>query len=367
MDKKLLTPGPLTTSMSTKEAMLHDWGSRDQKFIDLNQSIRDSLIKLIDGEGKYQCVPMQGSGTFAVESMISSLTPKDANILILINGAYGQRMKKMCSYLGRKTIEYEVAEHEPHDIKKLEDIIDANSQLTHVFAVYCETTSGILNPIEDIASLVEKKNLSLFIDAMSAFGALPLSSINVTFDAVAASSNKCLEGVPGVGFILMKNQVIENAKGNCHSLSLDLYDQWIAMEKNKQWRFTPPTHVLAAFNQAITEHEREGGVAGRHERYKNNCKIICDGMKEIGFEQLLPDELQAPIIITFKQPNDPNFNFQQFYNALSDKDFLIYPGKLTVADTFRIGCIGNLNQQDMTDTITAVKEVVSELNINVKN
>ena len=151
---------------------------------------------------------------------------------------------------------------------------------------------------------------------MSAFGGLPLSSKNITFDAVAASSNKCLEGVPGVGFILMKNQVIENAKGNCHSLSLDLYDQWTAMEKNKQWRFTPPTHVLAAFNQAIAEHEKEGGVAGRHERYKNNCKIICDGMKEIGFEQLLPNELQAPIIITFKQPNDPNFNFQQFYNGV---------------------------------------------------
>lgn len=367
MDKKLLTPGPLTTSMTTKEAMLHDWGSRDQKFIDLNQSIRDSLITLIDGEDNYQCVPMQGSGTFAVESMISSLTPKDAHILILINGAYGQRMKKMCTYLNRNTIEYEVAEHEPHDMKKLEEIIDANKQLTHVFAVYCETTSGILNPINDIANLVERKNLSLFIDAMSAFGALPLSSKDVTFDAVAASSNKCLEGVPGVGFILMKNEIIEKAKGNCHSLSLDLYDQWTAMEKNKQWRFTPPTHVLAAFNQAIIEHKKEGGIEGRHKRYQHNCNIICEGMKDIGFEQLLPDHLQAPIIITFKQPKDPNFNFQAFYNALSDKDFLIYPGKLTVADTFRIGCIGNLNEQDMKDTLVAVKEVISDLNINVKN
>jgi 2-aminoethylphosphonate-pyruvate transaminase len=200
---------------------------------------------------------------------------------------------------------------------------------------------------------------------MSAFGALPLSSKDVTFDAVAASSNKCLEGVPGVGFILMKNEVIEKAKGNCHSLSLDLYDQWVAMEKNKQWRFTPPTHVLAAFNQAIAEHKKEGGIEGRHKRYKNNCKIICEGMKEIGFEQLLPDDLQAPIIITFKQPNDPNFNFQKFYNALSDKNFLIYPGKLTVADTFRIGCIGNLNDQDMRDTLVAVKEVISDLKISL--
>jgi 2-aminoethylphosphonate-pyruvate transaminase len=270
----------------------------------------------------------------------------------------------MCTYLGRDFIEYEIAEHEVHDINKIEELIDSND-LTHVFAVYCETTSGILNPIEDIAKLVERKNLSLFIDAMSAFGALPLSSKTITFDAVAASSNKCLEGVPGVGFILVKNEVIENAKGNSHSLSLDLYDQWQAMEKNKQWRFTPPTHVLAAFNQAIEEHKEQGGVEGRGKRYKKNCEIICKGMKELGFEQLLPDNLQAPIIITFKQPNDPKFNFEKFYNALSEKDFLIYSGKLTVAETFRIGCIGNLDEQDMMDTIKAVKEVVTELGLTL--
>ncbi len=366
MDKKLLTPGPLTTSLSTKEAMLHDWGSRDQKFIDLNQSIRESLIKLIDGDNNYQCVPMQGSGTFAVESMISSLTSKNANILILINGAYGHRMKKMCTYLNRNTIDYEVAEHETHDMDKLEEIIDTNKELTHVFAVYCETTSGILNPINAIANLTKKKNLSLFIDAMSAFGALPLSSKEIHFDAVAASSNKCLEGVPGVGFVLVKNEVIENAKDNCHSLSLDLYDQWTAMEKNKQWRFTPPTHVLAAFSQALKEHQKEGGIKARYKRYKNNCKIICDGMKELGFEQLLSDELQAPIIITFKQPQDSNFNFKKFYNALSEKNFLIYPGKLTVAETFRVGCIGNLNEDDMKETIIAIKDTLEELEINIK-
>ena len=366
MDKKLLTPGPLTTSLSTKKAMLHDWGSRDQQFIDLNQSIRESLVNLIDGQDNYQCVPMQGSGTFAVESMISSLAPKDAKILILINGAYGHRMKKMCSYLHRNCLDYEVAEHQIHDLNEIENIIDSNKDLTHVFAVYCETTSGILNPIQEIADLVQRKNLSLFIDAMSAFGALPLSSKNTKFDAVAASSNKCLEGVPGVGFILVKNNIIENAKGNCHSLSLDLYDQWQAMEKNKQWRFTPPTHVLAAFFQAIKEHEKEGGVEGRHQRYSNNCKIICDGMKEIGFDQLLPNELQAPIIITFTQPQNANFDFQQFYDALSEKNFLIYPGKLTVADTFRIGCIGNLDKKDMYNTLKAIREVVQELDIKIK-
>jgi len=364
MDKKLLTPGPLTTSLSTKEAMLHDWGSRDKIFIELNHSIRESLIRLIDGENFYQCVPMQGSGTFAVESMISSLTPKSAKILILINGAYGHRMKKICNYINRECIDYEVAENKIHDLDKIEKIIDSNNDLTHVFAVYCETTSGILNPIKEIADLVEKKNLSLFIDAMSAFGALPLSCKKLKFDAVAASSNKCLEGVPGVGFILTKNDIIKNAKGNSHSLSLDLYDQWQAMEKNKQWRFTPPTHVLAAFSQAIKEHEKDGGIQGRYKRYSDNCNIICDGMREIGFKQLLSKELQAPIIITFMQP--PNFNFNKFYNALSQKNFLIYPGKLTVAETFRIGCIGNLDNKDMHHAVSAIKEVIEELKIRIK-
>ena len=365
MDKKLLTPGPLTTSYATKEAMLHDWGSRDKDFINLNHSIRKSLIKLIDGEDNYQCVPMQGSGTFAVESMISSLTPKNAKILILINGAYGQRMKKICEYVNRDCIDYVVPEDATHDLDKIEKIIESDRDLTHIFAVYCETTSGILNPIYKIAKIAEKNNIALFIDAMSAFGALPLSCKEIKFDAVAASSNKCLEGVPGVGFVLIKNNIIENAKGNCHSLSLDLYDQWQAMEANKQWRFTPPTHVLAAFNQAIKEHEKEGGILGRYKRYSNNCKIICEGMKNLGFKQLLPEELQAPIIITFLQPKNSNFNFQKFYDALSQKDFLIYPGKLTVADTFRIGCIGNLDEKDMHNTISAIKEVLAELKIRI--
>jgi len=365
MDKKLLTPGPLTTSKTTKEAMLHDWGSRDKNFIELNRSIRKSLIKLIDGENLFECVPMQGSGTFAVEAMIGSLTKTNSKILILINGAYGQRMKKICEYHKRSYIVYEVAEHEVHDLLEIENIIDSDKDLTHVFGVYCETTSGILNPIKSMADLVNKKNLSFFIDAMSAFGALPLSAKNLSFDAVAASSNKCLEGAPGVGFVLVKKTIIEKAEGNCHSLSLDLFDQWQSMEKNAQWRFTPPTHVLAAFYQALKEHHTEGGVQGRYDRYTQNCKTICKGMKEMGFKQLLPDHLQAPIIITFMQPKDPSFKFEQFYDSLSKKGFLIYPGKLTIANTFRIGCIGYLNSDDMLEALKAIKKTIKELNIQL--
>ena len=365
MDKKLLTPGPLTTSESTKKAMLHDWGSRDIKFIDLNKKIRQTLVELINGQNVFECVPMQGSGTFSVEAMIGSLTNKKSKILILINGAYGQRMKKICSYMSRNFIIYEVAEHEIHNFNKIENLINENKDLTHIFTVYCETTSGILNPIQPISELAKRNKISLFIDAMSAFGALPLDVKETHFDAVAASSNKCLEGVPGVGFILVRKTVLQNSKNNSHSLSLDLYDQWESMEKNSQWRFTPPTHVLAAFNQALIEHQKEGKTKGRHERYKKNCKLICDGMMKLGFKQLLPNELQAPIIITFLQPKVTNFDFKKFYNSLSDKGFLIYPGKLTVADTFRIGCIGNLYEKDMNEAILALEKTLKDLDIKL--
>ena len=365
MDKKLLTPGPLTTSSKTKEVMLHDWGSRDIVFIELNKNIRQSLVELINGQNIFECVPMQGSGTFAIEAMIGSLTNSKSKILILINGAYGHRMKKICSYISRNNISYEVAEHEIHDCNKIQKIIDENKDLTHIFAVYCETTSGILNPIQAISDLAKKKGISLFIDAMSAFGALPLDINKTYFDAVAASSNKCLEGVPGVGFILVRKSVLKVSKNNSHSLSLDLYDQWKAMEANAQWRFTPPTHVLAAFNQALKEHSKEGGTKGRFKRYKENCKIICERMSSMGFKQLLPDKIQAPIIITFLQPDHPNFEFEKFYNSLSDKGFLIYPGKLTVANTFRIGCIGHLNKKDMHQAIDAVKKTLKELDIKL--
>lgn len=365
MEKKLLTPGPLTTSISTKEAMLQDWGSRDTHFIELNQEIRQSLVDLIEGQSLFECIPMQGSGTFAVEAMMTSLTDINSKTLILINGAYGHRLQKICSYTSRNHITYEVPEDEIHDLNRIRQIIKDHPDLTHIFTVYCETTSGILNPVKAIADLAKQKGIALFIDAMSAFGALPLNSQEIQFDAVAASSNKCLEGVPGVGFILARKTILEASEGNSHSLSLDLYDQWQAMEANGQWRFTPPTHVLAAFRQALLEHQQEGGVSGRHQRYLNNCQILCQGMKSIGFQQLLPDTLQAPIIITFLQPDDPNFKFDQFYHSLSEKGFLIYPGKLTVANTFRMGCIGHLDATDMQNLLAAVQETVRELNLQL--
>jgi len=360
-DPWLLTPGPLTTSLSVKQAMLHDWGSRDQAFIDMTARVREKLVALAASPDTHTCVPIQGSGTFAVEATIATLLPRDGKLLVLINGAYGQRMVTICKYLDRACTTLETPEDTPNDMTALDRTLAADASITHVAAIQCETTSGILNPMAEVAACVKRHGRSLIIDAMSALGALPLEDRSVPFDAVVASSNKCLEGVPGIGFAIVRKDVLEGCKGNCHSLSLDLYEQWRGLEGNGQWRFTPPTHVLAALDRAIAEHEAEGGVEGRGGRYRTNCRVLIDGMREIGFRPLLSDNLQAPIIVTFHMPADPKFDFETFYRRVGEKGFLLYPGKLTVAPSFRVGCIGRLGTAEMKLALQAIREAVAEI------
>ncbi len=362
-DPWLLTPGPLTTSRSVKEAMLHDWGSRDQEFIAINRRVRERLVALAGGEGTHVCVPLQGSGTFVVEATVGTLLPREGKALILVNGAYGKRIAKICDYYQRRYVIVETPEDVPNDPDAVESALAGDSELTHVCVVHCETTSGILNPVSEIAEVTARHGRKLIIDAMSAFGAIALDAREVPFDAVVASSNKCIEGVPGVGFAVIRESLLEECKGNAPSLTLDLYDQWQAMEANAQWRFTPPTHVIVAFEQALREHEEEGGVSGRGARYARNCRILVEGMRELGFETLLPDALQAPIIVTFRMPADPAFVFKTFYDCLAERGYLIYPGKLTVADSFRMGCIGRLGEREMHGALDAVRETLRQMGV----
>jgi 2-aminoethylphosphonate-pyruvate transaminase len=221
----------------------------------------------------------------------------------------------------------------------------------------------VLNPLEEIAAVTARHRRRLLIDAMSAFGALPLDARRVRFDAVVASANKCLEGVPGVGFAIIRREALEEARGQAPSLSLDLHDQWSAMEKTGQWRFTPPTHVIAALDRALDQHAAEGGVAGRGARYRRNCAVLVEGLRALGFVTLLPDRLQAPIIVTVRMPADPKFEFETFYERLGRRGYVIYPGKLTVADSFRIGCIGALGEAEMRGVLAAIREVMGELGV----
>ncbi|HET8578426.1 MAG TPA: 2-aminoethylphosphonate--pyruvate transaminase [Methylomirabilota bacterium] len=362
-DPLLFTPGPLTTSATTKEAMLHDWGSRDAEFIRVNRRVRDRLVELAGGRDSHVCVPLQGSGTFIVEAMIGTLVPPSGKLLMLVNGAYGKRMVRMCEYYRRACAVIEAPEDRPVDPAGLDSALARDSAVTHVAVVHCETTSGMLNPVEEIAAVTARRGRRLLIDAMSAFGAIPLDAARMPFDAVVASANKCLEGIPGMGFGIIRRDALEAARGNAPSLSLDLHDQWVSMEKNGQWRFTPPTHVIAALDQALSEHAAEGGVAGRGARYARNCQVLLAGLRAMGFETLLPDALQAPIIVTVRMPADPRFHFETFYDRLSQRGFVIYPGKLTVADSFRIGCIGRLGETEMRGVLDAIRDIADEMGV----
>ncbi len=357
----LLTPGPLTTARATKEAMLRDWGSRDGDFIELNRRIRDRLCAIAGGTGTHVAVPMQGSGTFAVEAMLGTMVPRDGKVLILVNGAYGQRMAKICAAIGRDYVTYETPEDAPPDPMGVDSVLYAQPDVTHVAVVHCETTSGILNPVEDIAHVAAGHGRKLLVDAMSAFGAIKLDAASVPFDALAASSNKCLEGVPGMGIVICTEDSLARCEGNAPSLSLDLYDQWRGLESNGQWRFTPPTHVIAAFSKALDLFDAEGGVEGRGKRYEANREVLVDGMRAMGFETLLPDALQAPIIVTFHSPADPAYDFGEFYDGLRRRGYAIYPGKLTAADSFRIGCIGALGETEIRGALDAVRETMADM------
>ncbi len=361
----LLTPGPITTSRATKEAMVRDWGSRDGAFIAMTERVRTRLVEVAGGGGTHVAVLLQGSGTYANEAMIGTLVPRTGKLLILINGAYGQRIAQMTRIIGRSFTTLETAEQTPPDPQAVAARLATDRAITHVAVVHCETTSGILNPIGEVAAVVAAAGRRLLIDAMSAFGALPCDAQTIPFDGLTASFNKCLEGVPGAAFAICRRSALESASGNAHSLALDLYDQWMFMDRTKQWRFTPPTHVIAACDRALAEHAAEGGVHGRGARYRRNCGVLVQGMREMGFVTLLPDVLQAPIIVTFHIPSDPRFEFQVFYEKLRGRGYVIYPGKLTSVDSFRIGCIGHLNEADIKRALVAIRQTLDEMGVRI--
>ncbi len=301
-DAYLLTPGPLTTSRRTKNAMLRDWGSWDAAFNGVTAEVRRRLTAMCDGGEAYDCVPIQGSGTFAIEAALGSFIPPDGKALVLMNGAYGQRAAKTLDYLGRTYAILDKGDYLPPMPAEVAEILADDPAITHVVVVHCETSSGILNPLQGIADATHRAGRKLIVDSMSAFGAIPLSVTDIPFEVMVSSANKCIEGVPGFGFIVATKQALEAAKGKSHSLSLDVYDQWAYMNRIEPWRFTPPTHTVVAFLEALKQHEEEGSVAGRLARYSRNRDVLVQGMREIGFETLLADQWLSPIITTFFSP-----------------------------------------------------------------
>lgn len=360
----LLTPGPLTTSYAVKEAMLRDWGSWDDEFRAMTHKMRTQLLALLGpGKSAYDCVPIQGSGSYCVEAMLGSFVPKDGKVLVLANGSYGLRAAQTMACLGRAYRLLDKGDYLPPRGDEVAAILAEDPAITHVLIIHCETSSGILNPVEEIADAAHAAGRKVLIDSMSAFGAVPLEVERTKYVAMVSSANKCIEGVPGFGFVLARKDELQAAKGNSHSLSLDVHAQWAAMEKNGQWRFTPPTHVIAAFLVALDAHEKEGGIVGRGARYARNRDVVVEGMRELGFETLLADRWLSPIIVTFFCPADSHFKFDAFYAAMRDRGFIIYPGKLTVVESFRIGCIGQMDENVMRRAVAAASETLKDMGV----
>ncbi len=360
-DPILLTPGPLTTTLQTKTAMLKDWGSWDADFNAVTADVCQRLTALIDGERDFVCVPLQGSGTFAVEAAVGTLLPRDGKLLVLVNGAYGKRLARLTEMMGRAVSVLDFGETAPVDPARVAAALAGDATISHVGVIYCETSTGILNPLAEIAEVVARAGRRLIIDAMSALGALPLSAQEIAFDAVIASSNKCLEGVPGMGFVLARRERLQQAMGNAHSLSLDLHDQWTYMQKTGQWRYTPPTHVVAALQAALDQYDAEGGRPARLARYQANCEALIQGLRELGLQPFLPAEIQAPIIITVHAPAVPAYRFGDLYQRVKDRGFVLYPGKLTEVETFRVGCIGAIGSAEIAQAVHAIGDALAEL------
>ncbi|MES2099416.1 MAG: 2-aminoethylphosphonate--pyruvate transaminase [Pseudomonadota bacterium] len=359
----LLTPGPLTTSDRTREAMLRDWGSWDGDFNQITARIRQQVLRIVQGEGTHECVPLQGSGTFSVEAAIGTLVPRDGHVLVPNNGAYCQRIAKICRVLGRKVTTLDYTEAQQVLAADVDRVLAADPTITHVALVHCETGTGVLNPLHEIAVVAAKHGRGLIVDAMSSFGALEIDARETPFDAVVAASGKCLEGVPGMGFVIVRRSTLEKCEGNSHSLAMDLYDQWVYMEKTTQWRFTPPTHVVAALDQAIAQYVEEGGLEARGARYARNCKALVDGLGALGLRPFLDASIQAPIIVTFHAPDDPNYNFKAFYQEVKKRGYILYPGKLTQLETFRVGCMGHFGEAGIPGAVAAIAETLSAMGI----
>lgn len=362
-DHILLTPGPLTTTLRTKLAMLRDWGSWDADFNAVTARIRARLLDIIHGNGTHVVVPLQGSGTFSVEAAVATLVPRDGHVLVLDNGAYCKRFGRLATLMGRRTTIVERAEDEPVSAEELDARLTQDKSITHVGLIHCETGTGVLNPLQAIADICKRHNKGLIIDAMSSFAAIDIDARAVQFDALIAASGKCVEGVPGMGFVFIRNEILHACAGNSHSLAMDLYDQYVYMEKTTQWRFTPPTHVVAALDEALTQFVEEGGQPARLTRYTNNYRTLVDGMAAIGFKPFLRPEIQAPIIVTFRAPADSRYQFKAFYDAAKKRGFILYPGKLTKVETFRVGCIGAIGQNEMQQAVNAVADTLREMGI----
>ena len=360
----LLTPGPLTTTRTVREAMGTDYSTWDVDYNNVVQEVRSGLVALATDQDGYTATLMQGSGTFSVEATIGSVVPRDGKLLIISNGAYGDRITKITRTLGIDLIDLDHGEQSPPHLDRIRQTLNEDPAITDVAMVHCETTTGMVNPVTEVGLLAKEFSKRYIVDAMSSFGGMPMTMESTHADFIISSANKCIQGVPGFGFVIASRETMESLEGRARSLSLDLHDQWKMMENaGGKWRYTSPTHVLMAFRQALRELHEEGGVEPRYQRYCENQRRLVAGLRNLGFDTLLPDELHSPVITSFYYPADSAFEFTEFYRRMKERRFVIYPGKVSDAECFRVGTIGNVIPEDIDQLVAEISNVAAEMGI----
>jgi 2-aminoethylphosphonate-pyruvate transaminase len=362
-DFYLLTPGPLTVAHDVKRMMLEDRSPNAAPHSAMTKEIRDYILEICNGRETHVCVPLQGSSTYGIEAALHTLVPLESRILIVENGFYGRRLREVAEGSGFSVAPLELPMLPPPSGADIEAALDADPAITHVMLCHAETGTGVLNPIEEIAEVARRRGVKLMIDAVASFGGFPIDAAALDAEAIFISPNKCLESVPGVALVVAKRSSLEASAKRSRSLVLDLHHQWQAFETSGQWRWTPPTHVIAALHKACERHRAEGREA-RLARYTANWRRLVDSLRQRGLKTLLPDRYAAPIIATFHDPEHPNYSFQAFYEAMARRGVIIFPGRLTAAGTFRIGVMGDLQDEDMTIILQAIDEALTEIGVD---
>jgi 2-aminoethylphosphonate-pyruvate transaminase len=362
-DLYLLTPGPLTVSMEVKQEMLADRSPNAELHSGLTRKVLDYLLTLANGHGTHVAVPVQGSATYGIEAALHTLLPKDARLLVINNGFYGLRLREVAEGIGKDVVVLELPMIPPPDEATIAAALAADPKITHAIVCHVDTGTGVLNDLAPIAAACKARGVKLMVDAVAAFGGFPIDVKALDIEAVMISPNKCLESVPGVGLVIARKSTIVASAKRSPSVVLDLHAQWAFFEEKGWWRTTPPTHVIGALAKAIERHEKEGGVLARQARYRRNWRRLVDTLRQRGFRTLLPDDYAAPIIATFHDPVDPNYAFPKFYAAMEKRGIVIFPGRLTAANTFRIGTMGDLDDRDMSFILSQIEEALTEIGV----
>jgi 2-aminoethylphosphonate-pyruvate transaminase len=361
-DRIILTPGPVTTTTSTKQAMVRDFTPNEPDLLALTAEFRQTLVELVNGRHAYVCVPIQGTGNTANEATLGTLVPRERKLLIVNNGFYGERLKQIAGAIGVPYAALDLPITEPVGAGQLEAALAADPTISHLVVCHVDTGTGLLNPIEPIAALCRRRGVGLIIDAIASFGGLPLDASALAPEAIVLSPNKWLEGVPGIGLVLVRRAALEAAAGRCHSFCLDLHRQWRSFEDHGVWRFTPPGQAIAALVAALRQYASEGRAA-RLERVRGNWRCLVDGLRAQGFQTVLPDQVASPVIATFHQPADPRYDRQRFFEAMWRQGFVMFRGSLTPFPTFRIGCMGAFDQAVMAAVVRAVRQSMAEIGV----